>query len=182
MKKTLIAISLVGVFACGDDSPTTPAAPTPTPLPNYTGIWQGTYTITSCVQNGTITLANVCGQFAPGTNLNFQLNIIQQGAQIIQGTFTLGTLPFAVVPATLTSAGTVSFSGTAALDTLTILVTWNLQTPITGTLSHVWSSAGLTGQVNIQANIGAVVKTGSVEAVRLSAPRSLHEAVDAVTR
>jgi hypothetical protein len=155
----LVVVALFVVSACGgkDD---TPVAPAPV-IPNYTGIWQGSYTVTSCTQNGTITLANVCGQFAPGQTLQFQLNIIQQGTAIISGNALLGQLPFTVVPANLSSTGTVTLTGSSQSGTLTILSTWTLQTPITGTLSLVWSSSGLTGQVNIQSNIGAVVKTGS---------------------
>ena len=74
------------------------------PLPNYTGVWSGGYTVTNCTQNGDLALANICGTFSPGASAGFQLNIIQQGTAITAGNFTMGTVPFNVVPAPLTSS------------------------------------------------------------------------------
>lgn len=172
-----VVVLTLCLAGCGgdDDGPITPPAPI---IPNYTGIWQGTYTVTSCTQNGEITLVNFCGEtFATGRNLNFQLNLIQQGSTIIQGTFHLGTIAFTVVPAPLTSAGTVTVSGSTLFpgSTATLLTTWNLVTPITGTLSIVISAAGLTGQVNASANIGAVTKVGSLERQPASVPQALPD-------
>lgn len=155
----LVLFVMLGACSGKGDSPTTPAPPA---IPNYTGIWTGTYTVTSCAQNGTIALADICGtSVAPGANLPFQLNLVQQGSAIVQGSFTLGGIAFSVMPTTLTSTGAVTVVGTAPLNELTILATWNLATPITGTLSQVWSASTFTGQINIGANIGAVTKTGS---------------------
>jgi hypothetical protein len=157
---------LMFLSACSGDK-SSPAAPAPIPaLPNYTGIWSGTYVIASCTQNGTIAAVNVCGTFTAGTPLPFVLNVAQGGTTAgssIQGNFTLGTIPFNIAPTTITSS-TLTLSGTTLSSTLTILVTWNLTAPIVGTQTQVWSSSGLTGQVNISSQIGSVSKTGSVRA------------------
>ncbi len=167
------------VSACSghNNSPTTAPAPV---IPNYTGIWSGTYTVTSCTQNGLIAIANLCGTAGPGSVLVFQLNLGQIGSTIVQGNFTLGGLGFTIVPATLTSAGAVTVSGTHIDGTVTILATWNLNTPITGTLTQVWSSSGLTGQVNLTGTIGGVAKTGGLIRSPIAAPESIKDLIRAL--
>ena len=111
-----LALLLFTIAACGG-SDSNPVAPPPPPLPNYTGVWSGGYTVTSCTQNGDLTLANICGTFSPGASAGFQLNIIQQGTAITAGNFTMGTVPFNVVPAPLTSSGGLGLSQAPAYRT-----------------------------------------------------------------
>lgn len=163
MRRLAVALALsLSVLACGDDD-VTPTNPGPPPRPNYTGIWNGTYTITACTQNGTIAIANLCGSL--GNTAPFQLNIGQHATtHIAQGTFTLGTIPFTIVPAPVNATGTLTFSGTSLSNGISVLATWTLTSPIVGSLTQVWSSAALSGQVNLTGaiNVG-VVKVGQLE-------------------
>jgi hypothetical protein len=169
------------VCACGgDDNVVAP----PPPLPNYTGIWSGNYTITSCTETGDFALVNFCAEL--GGNAPFTLNIIQQGGNTnppVQGTFNLGSIPFTIATgSSVASNGSLSFQGTAFQGGITILVTWALTSPVVGTITQAWTYTGVTGQMNITGAIGGAVKTGSVgrEVVSAPPPTSLRGLVDAV--
>jgi len=182
LRISLILVAL-GVVGCGGkDNPAGPPPAPPAPvIPNYTGIWTGNYVVTSCTQNGTIALANLCGSASPGTSLPFLLNIAQTAVtNSVQGTFTLGTIPFTIVPTSVSSTGTLTVSGTSLSNGITILTTWILTTPIVGTQTQVWSASSLTGQVNISSAIGTVTKTGSVTRAPISTPHSFEELIRAL--
>jgi hypothetical protein len=174
MRRLPILCLLLFVSACSGHN--SPAAPAPIPaLPNYTDIWSGTYTVTSCSNIGTAAQANFCATFAVGSSLPFQLNIDQSGTtagSTIQGNFTLGSIPFNLAPTTIT-ASSLSLSGTTVTNGITALTTWSLTSPIVGTLTIVFTQ-GQTGQANVGAQIGSVAKTGSVR-VRVAAPTSLPD-------
>lgn len=175
----LIALTLVvGACSGSNSSPTAP----PVVIPNYTGIWSGTYTVsaTGCTQTGTIALADVCGTFS-GRTFPYVLNIAQNGVtNAVNGTFTLGQVPFTMVQSTVTSSG-VTFTGTSINDTLTIQVTWNLTSPIVGSLTQIWSSSGLTGQATVTGVLASAVKTGSVDRQPAATPQSIPEFMRALT-
>jgi hypothetical protein len=174
---TLVAVALCFSLGCnGDDSPTSSAPP----IPNYTGIWSGSYTITNCTQSGALAVANLCSTL--GNTAPFTLNVGQQATtHTVQGTFNLGSIPFTIAPSTVGANGALTFSGTSLNNGITVFVTWTLTSPIVGGLTQVWSSSGLTGQLNLTAVInGGVVKTGSVERGPAPVLRSLDDVVRAM--
>jgi hypothetical protein len=173
----LVAVVLSALLAagCGSDGP---AGPTPVTIPNYTGIWSGSYVITGCTQNGTIAQVDLCS-VATGT-APFSMNITQTSTTpgaAVSGQFTLGTIPFNVSPTTIPGSGALTMTGstTSSDGLLTIVVTWSLSTPIQGTLTQVWTAVGLSGTVNITGTISSASKTGSFATAPV--PQSIPDAL-----
>lgn len=175
-------VVLIAAAACSGNSATSPAATTPPPpqlLPNYTGVWSGTYTVTTCTETGDLASAGACASLR-GSTAPFQLNAVQTALvspALVQGTFTLGTIPFTITPANIASTGSVTFFGNSAVGSVNALATWTLTTPIVGTISDVWTIPGYSGQVSFNGTINTTTKVGSIGNQPTVVPRSIDDLV-----
>lgn len=86
-------LAVVGSACGGSSSSPTAAAPV---IPQYGGIWSGTYTVSTCTQTGGVALANLCGpgNFSAGSVLPFTMTLAQISTSIPQGVFSLGSVAF----------------------------------------------------------------------------------------
>ena len=87
----------------------------------------------------------------------------------------MGTIPFTIVPATVTSSG-LTFSGNQSEQRHHYPRTFNLTSLIVGGPTQVWSSSALTGQANLTGSITlGVVKTGAVATRLMPALESFED-------
>jgi hypothetical protein len=173
MRKFASLLVLCLVAAACDNSSTSAS------VPNYAGNWSGSYRITSCTESGEIAAAQVCS-LATGTQ-PFTMALAQSGTSAgstLTGSFTLETIPFSIVPATIAQSGAVTFTGTSTDSGITVKVTWSLTSPLVGAINQIWTASGVSGQVAIGGSISNAVK--STDAIRtpvspLTMPRTLDE-------
>lgn len=148
----LLALCVVG---CGSNgSPTGPSKN----VPNYSGNWRGTYTVTGCNETGGISLANVCRLV--GNAPPFTLTLTQSQRNV-SGSFTLGSINFPNTGGTVSEDGSLGLNATSVSDGITIVVTWSLNLPstaLTGTVSQIWTSTTLSGQANVVGTISTATR------------------------
>jgi len=175
----------LGAAACGGNknTPTTPA-------PFYNGSYQGSYTVSSCTENGQFgTLAIVCGSFANGSVWPYGM-VINQADRTVSGTFVLGSINFAFSNTTIASDGSLTITGTGTAPgfgtVINITPTWTLRlngSLLAGSITQIWSAPGVSGQSNIVGNISSSTKTtvvASQTAPAAVAPRSIGEWLSAL--
>jgi len=133
-------------------------------LPNYQGVWSGSYYITSCSCTGDFAGANFCNNFNINQVLPTDLNLIQEDDRV-EGQFFLGTLS-ADTSGSVQNSGKLILTGTIREDIFTIDVSWQLQstTPgeIFGDLNQLWRASGFSGDGRIKANIRNLDRTSTM--------------------
>jgi len=157
-------LGLISCLACGGGD----NAPTPR-IPDYSGNWSGTYTVTGCTQSGQIALANVCGLL--GNTPPYRFNLTQSDRNV-SGTFTMGSITFPNTGGTVAQDGSLAISATTQSNGITVVVTWALNMPassITGTLTQNWSSAALSGSATVAGSINNAIRGAAVLAPTPSA-------------
>jgi hypothetical protein len=149
-----LLVSCLALTACGGS--TTSPSSTPPVIPNYAGNWSGLYSVTNCTQSGGVALANVCGTLSAGSTAVFGFSLSQSGSSI-NGSFTLGSVPFNGVSGIVSSGGGLTLSGTNTNGSVTAAATWTLTLPpsstLTGTVAYSVTSSGLTGSANVSGSI-----------------------------
>jgi hypothetical protein len=175
--RRLVLFTALTAAACGGDSNPT----SNTPIAQYAGSWNGTYTITGCTQSGGVASANICGALGNSAPYTFDFT---QSSRSVTGSFALGSVQFPGTGGTVNSDGSLQLQAATNSDTVTISVTWNLTNPgnaIGGTVSQVWTATTLSGQANIAGTITSAVHPASVNGVSpVISPQSLHDFVRAL--
>jgi len=178
MRRLFVLLTLgLMTAACGSSS-TSPSEP---PIPNYSGTWSGTYLISGCNQTGGIALANVCGTLGSSAPYTFSLT---ESGRNVSGSFALGTISFPSTGGTIATDGSLALSGTSVSNDITIVVNWALNMPttvMTGTITQIWTSNVLSGQVNVVGTISNATRTAAVVRSATIQPRSVQELLNAVT-
>lgn len=181
LRSFLALIAFVALtVACGGSNSL--AAPTPVALTNYTGFYQGTYSVTSCSQTGTLALINACSSFSGA--LPFHLNLNQAGTapgSIVNSSFSFGSIGFTGVQTTITSNSLTLTGSTLYQNIINLSAIWNLTSPVVGTVNQTWTDTSGSGTMNFTGLIGPVTKTGSAGDVQLTVPHSLPELVRGMT-
>jgi hypothetical protein len=135
-----------------------------TVVPNYQGIWNGSYTMTSCAQSGQLADVDLCGTYAVGSSLPLALNL-NQTAATVNGQTALGGLvsaPFTTVAAT---NGALTFQATFTLDTLQIAQAWQLTmaqpNQLAGSFVQTWTDSTETGQIVVAGTVNTMTKVSA---------------------
>jgi hypothetical protein len=153
----LALLTAVLVAGCGGKS-STPSAPSAPPVPNYAGNWTGAYTITGCTQTGGIALGNICGALGSSAPFRFALS---QSSTSVTGSFALGSINFGSTGGTVDQGGSLALQATSVSNGVTIIVTWHLSVSsgtLTGTITQIWTSDTLSGQVNVAGTITSAIR------------------------
>ena len=139
----LIAVLVIAAgTSCKKKSPIEPQ------LPDYSGMWNGTYTVTTCTNSGFFSEANFCaGLLNTSASATFTL---AQTDRAVTGTFQLGSLSFTGVNATVADDGTLGVARTMTDSGFTIDASWTLTQKVAGTLTgqthQVWKATGQSGE------------------------------------
>lgn len=131
-------------------------------LPNFQGVWSGSYVVRSCTQSGQVASANMCGStFSVNRVLPTNLNVTQDFDRV-QGRFFLGQLA-GNSSGPIQTDGRLQLTGGLQDSGVTIETSWALDshTPgrITGGFSMTWRVAGANGDVRVSADIRDLNRT-----------------------
>lgn len=157
-------------------------------LPNFQGVWSGSYAVRSCTQSGQMALLNACGDtFMVNRVLPTNLNLTQDGDRV-QGRFFLGSLG-GDTSGSVETAGRLQLTGAIQDSGLTIETVWSVESVspgrMTGGLSLLMRGAGLTGDIRISADIRDLNRTTGFapadSGVVGPAPHDLPSALRALT-
>lgn len=161
-------------------------------LPNYQGIWVGTYTVDSCTQTGDFIDGNLCGTtFVVGTNTLQAAVNLSQAVGVVTGQTLLGSLFSETLNGTVSTDGSLAFQVGATLPGFTVRVgqAWQINITqvgrITGTVTQTWTDPVLTGQMVVATTLNNFVPAGQMLAQGGGANRfhgSMREAVEAFIR
>jgi len=136
-------------------------------IPNYQGAWMGSYAVTGCSQTGDFARVNFCSNFSVNRVFPTNLNLTQDRDRV-QGRFFLGTLGGDTSGPVQTS-GELLLSGAVQESPSTIETSWSLQSAtagrVTGRLSLLWRSSGLSGDMRVNADIRDLNRTSSIAAI-----------------
>jgi hypothetical protein len=136
-------------------------------LPDYSGTWTGTYTVSTCAATGDFDLNGFCGVLPSGTVLNTELVLTQAGDQVT-GQFFLGTLT-ASASGPVIMDGHLNLSGRVLEGDFTIDTAYTLQSAvpgaITGDLTQLWQAAAATwmGQGNLVCVMNSFTRTSALQ-------------------
>ena len=157
-----VAIILAMVIsACGGGSPAAP-----TPIVNFQGQYNGTYSVTGCMETAAYAGFCVSSGFATGTILPIALSLTQSQSNVT-GTITLGSLTgsFTGVVQTagnMTGTATMSNLLIQGLTVLTNITGWNTTisgSSLNGTFTIAFTVAGVAGGTTINATIVQLVRS-----------------------
>jgi hypothetical protein len=133
-------------------------------VPEYQGIWTGTYTVDTCTHSGQWAVDDACGILTAPVGSVVGFNLTQTGATVA-GQSTLGifsSTPFTVAAAT---TGDLSFSTAAQWVTTTIAQEWSLRITtigrLDGTVTHTWTDPTMTGSVIVKGTLNGLTRGGS---------------------
>ncbi len=145
-------------------------------LPRYQGIWQGTYTVTSCTETGAFIDVELCANtLQVGNSLPAAINFMTQNVDNVSGQTALGQVISDQFLATVGPDGRVTVTVSGSLPGLTIRIgqTWQLTMPradqLTGTLQQVWTDPTITGQLVLQATLSTWAKVSAAHLADRSA-------------
>jgi hypothetical protein len=158
-------------------------------LPNFQGVWSGSYAVRSCSQSGQVASANMCGDlFSVNRVLPTNLNITQD-ADRVEGRFFLGTVG-GDISGSVQTDGRYLASGVIRDGSWTVESSWTLESHVAGRVtgggfSLLWRFAGATGDVRVTADIRDLNRTSSInaslEAPPAASPRDLPGLLRALT-
>jgi hypothetical protein len=135
-----------------------------TVVPHYQGIWNGSYTMTSCAQSGQLADVDLCGTYAVGSSLPLALNL-NQTAATVNGQTALGGLVSAPFTAVAATNGALTFQATFTLDTLQIAQAWQLTmaqpNDLAGTFVQTWTDSTETGQIVVAGRVNTMTKASA---------------------
>lgn len=143
----IVAVYLMGVAACSSS----PTSPTPPPLPQVTGQYSGTYTVTRCTESGAALGSGFCAA-VPGGLMVFTP---QQTGSTITGTLAFGGSNISVTGSidaaglvVLTGGGPIQFDSTLTLSSWRGTLSGNT---MTGTTLFTIATAAPIGSANMDA-------------------------------
>ena len=154
-------------------------------MPNYAGIWGGTYVVNNCTQTGQWpAVINGCGTvFTIGATLPVAFNLTQNGGTIT-GQTAIGTNISGQFSTTAIANGALSFNATYLSGTFSLAQAWQLNQAVAGQLTgsavQTWTDSQLPGQMVVTTTLVSVTKASAMPLVmRLGAPR--ESSLDSVT-
>jgi hypothetical protein len=103
-------------------------------------------------------LANICGSLGSSAPYTFALT---QSSRNVSGTFALGSVTFPGTGGTVASDGSLAMNSTSVANGITVVVNWNLNivgNALRGTITQIWTSDTLSGQVNVAGTINSSVR------------------------
>jgi hypothetical protein len=133
-------------------------------LPNYSGIFIGTYTIDSCVDSGGVHDTGFCDTFTVGRSLPIGLNNTQSNTLTsVVGQFALGSL-VGSANGTVSNGGELTYSGvftsgTLKIDLQNLVATSPAVGQMAGHFTQLWTDTTLTGAGTLQCTLVGVVRT-----------------------
>lgn len=156
----LVGVLCVSVLAasCSSGSPSTPVAPTPV-IPQITGQWTGTYTVTSCNEQGSAIGGGFCNALGRGGGHTFTPT---QAAASVSGTLGIGGFNIPV-SGNVDANGVVSLSGSGPVAQGFQLNLNRWQATIAG--SSMSGTMTYTVQ-SVSAPLGSVTVTGTTSLAR----------------
>lgn len=132
-------------------------------LPNYQGVWSGSYFVTACSQTGQMaSVGNPCGStFAVNRVLPFSFTMTQT-RDAVTAQIALGTIAGSGSGPVQTD-GQLFLVGTVSTGSLSFDTQWSMASTqpgrITGTGNFIERSTGLTGEARIAVNIRDLNRT-----------------------
>jgi hypothetical protein len=142
-----------------------------TVVPNYAGIWAGSYVVNACTQTLGFITANLCGTtFTIGATLPVAFNLTQTGGTV-SGQTAIGSIPSNQLSTTAVAGGGLVFQATAFFQTVRIDQAWQLNQAnagqLTGSAVQTWTEPSTTGQMVVTTTlIGATKSTAMPLAMR----------------
>ena len=149
-------------------------------VPNYQGIWGGTYVVNTCTHTGGFATGNYCGTVFPiGATPPVAFNFNQTGGNI-SGQTALGQLFSSLFLTTASLGGGLGFQAVAQLPTLgppplnfRVDQAWQINQAVAGTLTgtvvQTWTEPTLGGQMLVGATLQTTTRT-SAQPVSLRLP------------
>jgi len=139
-------------------------------MPKVAGAYIGEYAVSSCNATGQMVASPVCSSdgFTSGTTASYGFSFTQTG-ESLSGSFMLGSIDFGAFTTTIDVPGTFTVERTLTNEGVTVATTWSLsqRTPsppaptFGGTITQVWTAAGVSGSAVVNGTIAYVVKTAS---------------------
>ena len=159
---------LAALAACGGGSPPTTPTPPPNRVTSYAGSWAGTYRVTACTASGFFADAAFCSSVLNTTaSVTFTF---AQTDRAVTGAFTLGSIGFPAVAATIAADDSLSVSSSLTTGLFPIDASWTLRQPsstaLAGQTHQVWKAAGQSGDARLDGEIVSVAKTSAASAGR----------------
>jgi hypothetical protein len=162
-------------------------------LPNYAGVWLGTYRVPTCVQTGEWrTLVALCDDVSPTQDLQLAFRFTQSRENVSVTNFALGGAEGAGGGAAIGIDGTLGLTGVRYVESGVTVAFENVNFQstqagrITGTFELLWTSAELSGSARFLAQVASMVRIGSVQAPASIRPaagrRSVREIIQAMIR
>lgn len=150
-------------------------------LPDYQGQWSGNYAISNCQQTGVFITENFCTQVNGGTAPVSMT--ITQGGESVNGSFLLGSVPFAAFTGPIGADGSAGFTSNNTDATLLINAAWTVNAQsdgrMTGTVRQTWRVSGQVGQGTFDGTIVSMTRGAGARSV--GAPARLGTLADAIT-
>ncbi|HUR19521.1 MAG TPA: Ig-like domain-containing protein [Vicinamibacterales bacterium] len=162
-------------------------------VPNYQGIWSGTYLVTSCTQTGGFVAVGLCPSVFPiGASLPVAFNLNQTGGNL-SGQTALGGVVSSLFLTSASLGGGLVFQAVGQLPVtgppaanFRIDQAWQINMAVagqmTGTVVQTWTEPTTTGNMVVGATLQSVTKT-SAQPLRLrpqASPGSFPDVVTAI--
>lgn len=139
-------------------------------LPNYNGIFYGTYTLDSCTESGDFAAQGYCAMLQANAALSIGMNNAQSAdLTAMTGQFALGTLA-GTGTGTVSSAGALTYSGsivggTSRIDVQNFAGTVPATGQIAGRFEQLWIDTSMTGQLLLKCTIHDLTRSSGGVAV-----------------
>ena len=127
-------------------------------LPNYNGIYYGTYTIDSCTETGDFVPLGYCAQLTSSATLPLAFNNAQSAElTTMAGQFAIGSL-IGTATGAISSTGALTYagafvSGTSRIDLQNFTGSAPAVGQMAGHFEEVWTDSSITGQVFVSCTI-----------------------------
>jgi hypothetical protein len=162
---TAVSAGLANIFFIADGRQGTKSVRA---LPNFAGTFSGNYRVTNCTESGQVAAADVCKNAPAGTRVPFTFIFSQTGSVIAGRVLVIGTDTLPPFSATIGAGGDVTVSGSVVVTGGFIVnTTWTIVQRtagvITGTITQVWTSPGVSGQATVSGTIDSISKTASAD-------------------
>jgi hypothetical protein len=160
-------------------------------VPNYQGIWVGSYLVTACTATGDFITAGLCDDtLQPGQVLSAAINFMTQAGPAVSGQTLLGSLLSQLFSATVAPNGGTTFTAVANPTVSTRVnqdwtVTSAQASALTGSLVQTWIDSTLSGQMVVTTTMQGWAPSGSELTTTSGADQSamtLSDVAAAITR
>ncbi len=161
-------------------------------LPNYAGVWTGTYAVTACHESGDFQTLRFCSSFPAGTTLGMAMTLVQAGDGVTLSTFTLGGIEGEGGAGTVDLDGMLPIAGARTDGSIAVeLQNLRLQSTrpgaITGSYEQVWTGGELTGSGRLAVALQSMMRQAELAGshgrrVRLGRAGSIHDLLVSLRR